>query len=268
MLDLARAVARNPDAGQALPLPWKKLAAVATPRRAQPTLIYGPSGSCKSIVMMNLLLHWQIPTLYISPDTDQHDHAVRIIAHRQQMSTDSVEQGIEVGALDVAEELSGLRDWLMWSFDPSPTLDDIDLELAAFEELFGAPPEVIVVDTISDVNERDDEEFAAMRRNLKALKHVARVTGAATFVLSHVTGQYDDETVPAPRKALTGKVTKEATLILSVARNGPHFGAAVVKQRNGYQDVKAEHPVWLGIAPDRATVSDPVEYGGNASWSN
>lgn len=266
MLTLDRAVARNAQAGEALHVPWRNLSRVASPRRAQLTMIFGPSGSCKSMFALNLLLDWRVPTLYVSPDTDQHDMALRCVANRRGWTTETVESALAADAVDLTHELADLREWLRFSFDPSPTVDDLDLELCAFEEAFGAPPEVLVVDTLSDVQAGDEDEFRGFRRTMAALHEFSRTTGAAVLVLHHTTGEFDGDVAPAPRRAINGKLSKVPELILSIARNGQHLGFAVVKQRSGFSDPTAQHPVWLAVDAARSTVADPTYPTSN--WSN
>lgn len=257
-MTLARAVARNASAGESLPFPWKGLAEYATPRRGQVTFIYGPAGSCKSMFVLDWLLALELPTLYVSPDTDQHDMAVRAVCRRTGMTSTTVEDGIALGAIDVDEELDDFHDWLRFSFIPDPTLDDVEMEIAAFEEQFGSYPEVLVVDTLSDVHANDEDEIRGWRKTMKALHVYARVTNALVVVVHHSTGEFDADVKPAPRRAINGKLSKTPELIVSVARNGAHLGLAIVKQRSGFSDPQAEHPVWLQIDPSRATVSDRV----------
>jgi hypothetical protein len=267
MLTLDRAVARNAQAGEPLPFKWQGLAQYATPKRGNVVMVYGPSGSCKSMFTLDWLLSLELPTLYISPDTDQHDMAVRVIARRNSMTASAVEDGIAVGAIDINEELADLRDWFRFDFSPDPTLEDIELEIAAFEEQFGAYPEVIVVDPLSDVHANDEDEVRGWRKIMKALKVYARLTNALIIVNHHSTGEFDGEVTPAPRRAINGKLSKSPSLILSVARNGVHFGLAIVKQRSGFSDTQAQSPVWLQIDPARATVSDRVDVS-YTSWTD
>jgi RecA-family ATPase len=192
LLDLARAVARNPVAGDPLPLPWPKLAKVVVPRRAQTVMVYGPSGCNKSMFVLNWVLDLGLPTLYVSADTDHHDMAYRVECRRQQMTLAQVEQGVAAGYLDLTADLADLREWLRFCFEPSPTIDDLEVELLAFTEQFGAPPEVVVIDTLSDVQCGDEDEYRSMRKVMRAVHHVSRTTGALCIVVHHATGEWED----------------------------------------------------------------------------
>ena len=57
----------------------------------------------------------------------------------------------------------------MWSFESAPSLQDIDEEVQAFEELWGCPPVLIVVGNLMDVATDGGEEFASMRAIMKEL---------------------------------------------------------------------------------------------------
>lgn len=221
-------------------------------------MVYGPAGSCKSMFALNYVLDLKLPTLYVSPDTDQHDTAIRCISIREGLTADAAEQGIALGAVDLADVVSDFRDWLRFTFDPAPTVDDVDLELMAFEEQFGAPPEVLVVDTLSDVHANDEDEYRGYRKTMAALHVFARATNALVLVLHHSTGEFDADLAPPPRRAINGKLSKVPELILSIARNNQHLGIAVVKQRSGFQDPTAQSPIWLSVDASKATITDRV----------
>lgn len=269
MLTLDRAISRNASAGESLRFQWNVLNAYATPRRGQVTMVYGPSGSCKSMFALNYVLQVGLPTLYFSPDTDQHDMAIRCMCLLEGQSSKAVEEGIAVGALKPDTAFRPFRDWLRFTFDPAPTIDDLDLELMAFDEQFGAPPAVVVVDNLSDVHENDEDEFRGFRKTMAALHVFARATNALVIVLHHTTGEYDGITTPAPRRGINGKLSKVPELILSTAVNGNHFGVAVVKQRSGYQDPRAENPIWLSVDATRSAITDrPATPPAYTSWTD
>jgi hypothetical protein len=148
---------------------------------------------------------------------------------------------------------------IFWSFESSPTLDDLDQEVAAFEELWGCSPTLIVVDNLMDIANDGGEEFANMRSTLKELKYLARDTNAAVIVLHHTKESYAGSPCQ-PRSALQGMVAQLPALICTVGTDAPGFIAvAPVKNRYGKADPSGATSFWLNFNPEYMDVSDIAE---------
>jgi hypothetical protein len=148
---------------------------------------------------------------------------------------------------------------IFWSFDSSPTLDDLDQEVSAFEELWGCSPTLIVIDNLMDIANDGGEEFANMRSTLKELKYLARDTNAAVVVLHHTKESYTG-TPCQPRSALQGMVAQLPALICTVGTDAPGFIAiAPVKNRYGKADPSGNTAYWLNFNPEYMDVSDISE---------
>ncbi len=72
-----------------------------------------------------------------------------------------------------------------FSFDPSPTLDDVDLMVKAYGEKYGEWPQLIIIDNLMNVSALHDNEWTGMRDIMKACHHIARETDSAIFILHH-----------------------------------------------------------------------------------
>jgi hypothetical protein len=59
---------------------------------------------------------------------------------------------------------------LYWSFEPSPTLKDLDDEVSAFETMWGRSPTLIVVDNLMDIAIDGHEEFAGYACSYERVK--------------------------------------------------------------------------------------------------
>lgn len=240
-----------------LPVVWPSLAAKGVKvRSGQLTLIAGQPNAGKSAVAMALAIAMRLPTLYISADTDKFTSFVRGAACVTGDTQESVESALRTGNGDyyigeVAEHLSEIR----FTFDPSPSLEDIDLELRAFEEAWGCPPRLIVVDNLLNVVGASNGDHSGALEIVQALHHVAHSTDAAVLCLHHVSEGEVFEICP-PRKAILNKVNQLPELILTVARHGDSMAIACVKNRNGVADASGKTAVFISADISRMQLRD------------
>jgi predicted ATP-dependent serine protease len=128
---------------------------------------------------------------------------------------------------------------IQWVFDSSPSLDDIELEIKAYVELYGIAPELIIIDNLMNVAAETDNEWAGLRAIMMELHDMARKTEACVLVLHHVSEQseYGSPMMPPPRRAIHGKVSQLPALILTLGyepgQGGGMLRVAAVKNRFG-----------------------------------
>lgn len=229
-------------------------------------MICGAPNAGKSFLALFLVVrmqeavrgHSRLPTLYVSADTDDATMRVRTYAMLTGQETTEIEQAREMG-LDFwfADRVAWLDSDVQWCWDSDPDLRDLELEVLAFEEQYGEPPALIVIDNLMNVRAETDNEWAGMRELMKAFHHLARATGAAVLVLHHTSedAQYS-ATEPPPRRAIQGKVAQLPELILTVATSGDTLGLAVVKNRNGSSDPQAKEPLWMSVDLSKMALSE------------
>jgi len=224
-------------------------------RRSELSMLAASPGAGKSTLALAIALRSQVPTLYISADTNAHTMAMRLLSmisgHSQRAAEDIMSNDPAT-----ARESLNLAQHIFWSFDSSPTLDDIDDEVTAFEEVWGESPALIVVDNLMDVAMDSGEEFSAMRSVMKELKYLARDTNAAVLVLHHTQESYNGDPCP-PRAAVQGKVNQLPALILTLGQTPQGvLGVAAVKNRYGKADPSGSSPVWLQFNGEYMYVAD------------
>lgn len=259
MQSLTRAIAQSAVAGEPLPGVFPSLEEAGFRlRRAQVAVIAGAPNAGKSLLAFAWVAGMNLPSLIFSADTDQFTTALRAAAMSTGFSMRLLEHRVEKEGRQVIEEMTHGLENLQFVFEPSPTLEDIDQEVKAFTEVWGAPPEVILVDNLLNVISDDGaDEFRGFRVVMAELHDLARRTGACVIVLHHLTGEYDGTTSPPPRKALMGKISQLPELILTLWNLGDRMGIACVKNRTGKADASGNLNVVLGLDAERMLLIDP-----------
>jgi hypothetical protein len=258
VLTLSQTLGRA-DGGEPLPtvfpaLEWRGI----RPRRGQVTMVAGQPNAGKSMFALFYAMKLDEPTLYFSADSDEATQVTRAAAvvtgHRIRDVEDALQNG---GQGYYEDELAGLRNFRM-DFASNPTLDEIELTLLAYEEMYGRFPGVIVIDNLVNVVAEHDNEKKAFMEIQKVFKFLCRETGAAIFLLHHCSESEGKPWSPPARKAIQQKVNEIPELILTVAFNPQtnQFGVAAVKNRNGKADPAALNPVWLWADMDTGRFFD------------
>lgn len=251
---LARVVRRGVSSGEPLPDVYATLRNCGIIfYRAGVTLVSGRSGSMKTTFLLNLMDAMKVPTLYFSNDSNEMTVVSRMLAKRlRQDSTVMRERALSDPAW-AADVLAGV-DWVRWSFAPSPSLEDIREEVAAFEELWGEMPHLIVVDVLMKVD-YDNGTYTTDEDIVRFLDLVARESGAAILVASHAS-----ENTPGspcqPKSALINKIDKLPIMILTTAYEAGIFYVAPVKNRDGFADSTGRTYVTFLIDPSIALLEE------------
>ena len=221
--------------------------------RGAVTMLAGQPGAQKSMFSLWLCTQLDVPTLYFSADSDAATMTARMASAITQTDSRTIrdEYKHDVRREWYADQLAGSK--VDFCFDSAPGVGDIGDELDAYVTLYGRYPEVIVIDNLMDVYTDGEAEHVGMKSVLKDAKELARESGAAVFVLHHMTEAVGDPSTPSPRSALQGKVAQTPGLVLSLAVEGSIFKAAVVKNRFGKHSPAALDYVSLRTDPARAT---------------
>lgn len=192
------------------------------------TLVAGPPGAMKTGLVLYLVLKWNRPSLYMSADVEAFEIVERAGAA---MSGDTMEQvrANPDSYLEWFEQVPNVR----FSYEDSPTYRDLELEVAAYAEVFGKFPEVIVVDNVVNLVGESDDEWAAHRDHAHVLHALAHRTQAAVIALAHMSDDRPDPSTPAPRSKLMGKISALPKAIWSLALDDNKLYVAPVKNKHG-----------------------------------
>ena len=260
MRTLVRSVGRSDIGGEPLPSVFKSFESnKIILRRAEVSMLAGTPGVGKSTLALALALKMKVPTLYISADTNAHTMAMRLASMISGKNQTDVEQlmNSDYGWTKATLSKGG---HIVWSFESSPSLQDIDEEVQAFEELWGCPPVAIFVDNLMDIATDGGEEFSSMRAIMKELKYLARHTNAAIIILHHTSEAVMGDPCQ-PRSALQGKVAQLPALICTLGVIGTSMAVAPVKNRYGRADANGNLLCWLSFNPEYIFMDDIPENG-------
>ena len=226
-------------------------------RRGQLTMIAGAPNAGKSLLALHFAVHMQVPTLYISADTDAYTTAIRSAAMICGHKVNTVEEGFATpeGTEFYSKQLESIKH-LQFDFAPSPTLDEIDLSIQAYAEAYGEYPHLLIVDNAMNVVSMHENEWSGLREIAKAMHHIARETEAAVFLLHHTSEGEGQPDMPPSRKSIQGKISQLPEMIITVALlpwNG-EFRIAAVKNRFAKNSASGKQYVSLWTDASRMSI--------------
>ena len=186
MLKLGRAWSGVTTKATPLPVVWKDLERNGIKfRRGQVCMIAAAPNAGKSMLALVYAIKAKIPTLFFSADTDTTTVMMRSAAALSGHSQLTVENNLNANPSYYKEHLEDMGH-IQWVFESSPSLDDIELEIKAYVELYGKAPELIIIDNLMNVAAESDNEWAGLRAIMVELHDMARKTEACVMVLHHV----------------------------------------------------------------------------------
>ncbi len=265
MLDLQRAWGTVLTKATPLPDVWNALAAQQIKfRRGQVCMVAAAPNAGKSMFALIYAVKAKVPTLFFSADTDTTTVMMRAAAHTSGHNQTNVEQNLSSDSHYYDTHFEKLKH-IKWVFDSSPSLDDIELEVKAYVELYGLAPELIIIDNLMNVAAETDNEWAGLRAIMMELHDMARKTEACVLVLHHVSEQseYGSPTEPSARRAIHGKVSQLPALILTLGYN-PEYNElkiAAVKNRFGPHAADGKDYVTLFVNYAACQISDKNAWG-------
>jgi len=265
LLDLSRAWSGVLTKATPLPDVWKALSAKQIKfRRGQVCMVAGAPNAGKSMFALVYAMKANVSTLFFSADTDTTTVMMRAASIASGHSQVSVELNLS-NDKHYYDKHFGKLSHIKWVFDSSPSLDDIELEIRAYVELYGQAPELIVIDNLMNVAAETDNEWAGLRAIMMELHDMARKTEACVLVLHHVSEQseYGSPSTPPARRAIHGKVSQLPALILTLGydpTNGD-LKVAAVKNRFGPHPADGKDFATLFVNYAACLISDKDAWG-------
>lgn len=234
-------------------------------------LVSAGAGTGKSIVVLTEALKSRAATLYFSADSDAFTQLTRSISVlagcNVQAAADAV---LSDGWGPEKELLENIP--IRFSFDATPTLDGIEAQIEAYEEVYGEYPALIIVDNITNVRteggDRDNEPFEGLEGLMDYLHGMARGTGACVVGLHHVTGPYNDADKPIPLSGVKGQISRVPEVILTLFKPTPEtIGVSQVKARGAKADPSGHTFAELEFDGSKMRVADIVSQVQHSTWN-
>ena len=265
MLNLSRAWGGVLTKATPLPDVWTGLAAKQIKfRRGQVCMVAAAPNAGKSMFALIYAIKAKVPTLFFSADTDTTTVMMRAASHTSGHSQVTVENNL-AGNSHYYDHHFQKIDHIKWVFDSSPSIDDLELEIRAYVELYGIAPELIIIDNLMNVAAETDNEWSGLRAIMMELHDMARKTEACVMVLHHVSEQseYGSPSKPPARRAIHGKVSQLPALILTLGYdpNQATLSVAAVKNRFGPHTADASDFAQLLVNYAACQIGDQDEYG-------
>lgn len=241
MLTLRQALFQKNDSGVPLPTVWTSLEQQGIRfLQGQYVLVCAAPGIGKSAFVLTKVLKSGVPALYLSADSDEFTQTTRAMSilngwpmeKSAQMYRDDKEQAVKT--LDSTN--------VLFDFNPSPTLNQLEDVVKATVELMDDYPQMIVVDNITNVISgfagNDEDPFGGLELLNDYLHSLARNTGACVVGLHHVKGDHNDGNKPIPLSGIKGQIGRVPEMILTLHRipsdHGPDtLNVSAVKNRSG-----------------------------------
>ena len=216
----------------------------------------GP-GTGKSLLAMTIALKARVTTLYVSADSDEFTQTTRALSIETGLPLSRSAEMVSSRDTNAMNKLVSLP--MQMTFDPAPTIEYLEMQIQAFEEVYGEYPELIIIDNLMNVSFESESTFTDMSSLMGFFHTLARTTGACVLVLHHVTGTYNDANQPIPMSGIKGQVSQLPSQILTLHRKdsefGPSFvGASIVKNRGGRMDPSGRLVMDLPFDGSRAAI--------------
>ena len=272
MLKLSRAWSNTTSKAEPLPQVWKDLNQFDIKfRRGQVCMIAAAPNAGKSMFALVYSIQAKVPTLFFSADTDTATVMMRAAAHISGHGQTIVEKSLRDNPRSYNDELQHISH-IQWVFDSNPSLDDIELEIKAYIELYGIAPELIVIDNLMNVAAEQDNEWAGLRQIMMELHDMARKTEACVIVLHHVSEQteYGPANMPPARRAIHGKVSQLPSLILTLGYSPTEGTLRISPVKNRFGPMFADAGQYVALFVNFATcqISDVNDTGRMIRRSN
>jgi hypothetical protein len=260
MLTLHRSLDGDLTAGEALPPVYRSLeeAEIRFYRSALHMSVGRPGGG-KSIFALNHAIKAKVPTLYFSCDMSRFTFAARAAAIITGESARSVKELVSTtGGREKYRAALKSVNHLFLACEKRPGAEEMEETIEAFTERWGVPPELIVVDNMTNLLPSAADEWSGLREMSHVLDYFAAELGSCVHMLHHINlgGQRLDE--PGDMASVKGKIVELPSLILSIAKTERELRWAAVKNREGSEDPMAQNWKTLELEPASMALRDPV----------
>lgn len=249
-------------AGEPLNQPWDALNELDVKfNRGDIVLVCGPSGTGKSAFSLNLAMQSEAPTLYFSGDSNAFTQMSRAIAIAADITVDEAKKLVLADDLErVAQQVSKYP--IQFCYSASPSQRDLEDHIAAYQELYGVTPDLIVIDNITNVYaDPADSQSQTLEGLMSLLNEMARSTQSCVLTLHHVTANYNDGDKPIPLSGVKDQIHRVPTIVLTlhkIMQEGfpAELRVSPVKNREGEPDSTGHKFATLKFEGEKMLITD------------
>lgn len=233
----------------------------------------GPPGGGKSALALEYAVQAAVPTLYVSCDMGGHMTAVKLYSILTGKPNKQVEQDLRDPAQRdrIRDGIAQGTQHLFISHASRPTPEALAGYEMAFEEIWGAPPSLLVLDNAMNVATSGADEISGLRELSQVMHWLAQEKEVAALMLHHInlSGGRDVLTQPAPLNSVKGQISELPALIGTVCAR-PQEGKllyASVKNRHGEADPTAKRYLELNFDGPSGRITDPATVTYESSYT-
>lgn len=253
---------------RSLPVPWPSLARVIRPRGGQQVMVLSAPGVGKTSLIVNWAALSSALTLYVSADTDQKLMSTQLACLSTGHSRQTVEQRLEHSSVWRTQYAASVREAfpnVVMDFTSSPRIQDLAAKAEALTEVWGDAPQLMVLDTASDVQKRG-EDWTAWQDTWLACREFARFFNCVVMLAHHVkSGPAAGGTTAPQQNDGEYKADKFAEIVIGLHNPaGNEMVATVQKNRGG----KSRIPVRLEADHEYASIREPANTKGKEDGSD
>lgn len=230
------------DAVRRLPVPWESVGRVVRPMGGQQIMTIAAPGVGKSTFAVNWAARSGARTLYASADTDERLMTRQLASLATGHHQDYVEARLMQSAqwrLLYGDAVRQSYPNLVFDFERTPSLDRVAARAVAMTEAWGETPELIVLDTASNLSRRS-EDYAAWRELWVGVGDLARYFNSCVMVAHHVKeGAAAGGTQPPSLNDGKYGAHEFCEIVLGLHRSGgAEVTVSVLKNRGGKSQVR------------------------------
>lgn len=242
---------------KAAPVPFPKLASIITPRGGNCGIVIAAPGVGKTTFLLNWMVKGNVRALYMSADTSPHDLTAQLGSLATGETRDQVERRLQQSSTwreEYGKHISSRFPNLVLDFSSQPRMEQIQHRVGALTELWGRTPEIIVMDTASNVFMNDMSSNAEWQSVWLSAIEIAR-TFNSFFMFAHhvkVGPARGGRMAPEMNDGLWGS-DQFAEIVMGLHTPRPKtMDCTVRKNRTGVKDV----PVRFEVDFARADVTE------------
>lgn len=239
-------------------MPWPALQRLVNLNTRELTIIAGAPGSGKSTFAVNFAVKADLPVLYLTQDSPASVFS-RMAALILNEPTEAIKKKQQQGGLVRQSLVDAVNKRMPKHLIVAPgrrDLGDIDRHIIATTEWLGAPPHVVVIDNLIDLDMEGNhhQETGFYAKALTGLKALANTRDVNIMALHHVlkSGDKGLGTMKLTMGDLLHGGEREARHVLGVYHNhdATEMRIQILKAQDGPADPQGELEVILAWQPE------------------